>query len=412
MNLPFDEPLSAVEVPGDVAEALLAPDCVAVQGRPGGAPWSPATPGLRSLDGDALRALRAALSRGPGVLVVGPLDADAALAARLRALAEHLAAPLLADPLSGVRGPGAIGTADAILRGAPAALRPAWALCFGRVPVSKPLFRFVGGLDAVFQVDPHGRRDDPEHGGPTFLRSDPGALAGALLTTAPATDRAFADRWRRADVAASAVLDARTSDGPFLEGPLIRRIADLLPADAVVQAASSMPVREFDAFDASGTRVLASRGVSGIDGLVSTTYGVDAGHEGPTLGLLGDLATLHDVGGLAAVRRLGSDATLVVINNGGGAIFEHLPLAKTEAPVREYFVVEHQQSFGDLARAFGLVYAAPTTADEFAAALTSALNTPGAHLIEVAIDRDASLRWHRATWLEVERAVAAALTGA
>jgi 2-succinyl-5-enolpyruvyl-6-hydroxy-3-cyclohexene-1-carboxylate synthase len=411
VNLPFEEPLSAAPVDGDVPSSLLREHADAVFGRADGGPYAPWLPPSGEPSETALEALRGAFGRGPGLIVVGPLDASPALADAILALGERLAAAVIADPLSGLRGrPGAIATADAVLRAPSAArLRPAWALCFGRVPVSKPLLRFLGGLPGgtAFTVDPSGRRDDPEHAGPTVVRADPLALVERLLAGAlPEPDGALRDRWVEADRAASTALETAIADGGFLEGELVRRLLAALPAKGLLWAASSMPVREVEAFGGAAiARVLASRGVSGIDGLVSTTYGADAGSDGPTVGLLGDLATLHDVGGLAAVRRLGARATLVVINNGGGAIFEHLPLAGTDAPVAELFVAEHAQTFDGVAAAFGLRYARPADGDAFSAALAAALADDDAHLIEVPIDRARSLRWHRAAWAAAASAV-------
>ncbi len=417
VNLPFDEPLSPRLVEGDVPAALLeeAPD--AVFGRADGEAFSRSLPGRLVPSEPALLELREAMEAGAGLVVVGPMDASADFADALLRLASMLGVPLLADPLSGLRSrDGVIGSADAVLRGPTSErLRPRWVLSFGRVPVSKHLARFLGGLPggSVFHVDPTGRRDDPEHGGPCVLRADPLAVVEALLEAEPPRCSAgLAARWRAADRAASSSLRSSVAGAGFLEGAVVAELLSAVPSDGLLWVASSMPIRDVDAFATAGTpspRVLASRGVSGIDGLVSTTFGADAGHDGPTVGLLGDLATLHDIGGLAAVRRLDARATLVVLNNGGGGIFEHLPLAGTDAPMAEFFVAEHEQTFGALAAAFGLRYAQPTTASDLYNALVAAMHSEHAHLIEVPIDRAASLAWHQRAWRDATQAVDRAL---
>ena len=95
-----------------------------------------------------------------------------------------------------------------------------------------------------------------------------------------------------------------------------------------------MPIRDLEWFaepEAVAPRVLANRGANGIDGVVSTALGVAASMVAPrrggrrTIGLLGDLAFLHDVSGLVNLPAV--PCTFVVVDNGGGGIFSFLPQA-------------------------------------------------------------------------------------
>ena len=75
-------------------------------------------------------------------------------------------------------------------------------------------------------------------------------------------------------------------------------------------------------------RFLADRGANGIDGVVSSAAGAALGAGRPTWLLTGELALLHDVGGLLARAAAGVELQIVCLNNGGGGIFDFLPVAE------------------------------------------------------------------------------------
>lgn len=92
-----------------------------------------------------------------------------------------------------------------------------------------------------------------------------------------------------------------------------------------------MPIRDVEAYfpqSPKRLRFLANRGANGIDGVVSSALGAALASGRPTWLLTGELALLHDVGGLLAARRAGVEVRIVCLNNGGGAIFDFLPVAE------------------------------------------------------------------------------------
>ena len=96
-----------------------------------------------------------------------------------------------------------------------------------------------------------------------------------------------------------------------------------------------MPVRDVEAYFPSSPkriRFLANRGANGIDGVLASAAGAALATGAPTTVLIGEIALLHDIGGLLAARRAGIDLTVVCLNNGGGAIFDFLPVAEHADP--------------------------------------------------------------------------------
>ena len=119
------------------------------------------------------------------------------------------------------------------------------------------------------------------------------------------------------------------------EGGVLAGLEPELPDDALVWVSSSMPIRDVEAYfpqSAKRLRFLANRGANGIDGVVSSAMGAAIASGLPTWVLIGELALQHDAGGLLAARRSGVDLNIVCLNNGGGGIFDFLPVAEHADP--------------------------------------------------------------------------------
>jgi 2-succinyl-5-enolpyruvyl-6-hydroxy-3-cyclohexene-1-carboxylate synthase len=402
LNFSLREPL--------VLDAPLPAEEPGGGGRAGGRPWvtrprSPATAGAALIDG-----LRAQLDAHPrAVMVAGRSERDPGLGEALAGLADALALPLLADPLSGARrGPAAIAHYDALLRdtGFAAAHAPDLVLRFGDLPTSKPLRRWLHGLDALqIAFDAEAAWHDPAGRVGTIVTADPRVLGPKR----PRKDRGWLDGWRVADRAAARAI-ARTLDG-LSEPRVAAELGVRLPAGATLVAASSMPVRDVETFfpvrDAP-PRVLSNRGANGIDGTVSTAFGVAAAGHGPTVLLIGDVALAHDMGGLLAARRLGLPLVIVVVNNDGGGIFHFLPVEREGADFEEHVATPHGLDFAHAAMLYGLGYVRVADPAAFREALDGGLAAGTATIVEVRTDRAENVELHRRVW----EAVAGSVRGA
>ncbi len=391
--LVLDEPLPAEEPGGG--------------GRAGGRPWvtrprAQPTAGPALIDG-----LRAALDANPrAVMVAGRSERDPGLGEALAGLAEALALPLLAEPLSGARrGPAAIAHYDALLRdaGFAAAHAPDLVLRFGDLPTSKPLRQWLQGLDALqIAFDAEGAWQDPAGSVGTLVTADPRVLAQEM----PRKDRDWLDAWRGADHAAANAI-AQTL-GELSEPRVAAELGVRLPPDATLVVASSMPVRDIETFfparDAP-PRVLSNRGANGIDGTVSTAFGVAAAGTGPTVLLIGDVALAHDIGGLLAARRLGLPLVIVVLHNDGGGIFDFLPVAREGADFEQHVATPHGLDFAHAAELYGLGHARVTDPATFRDALDGALAAGTAEILEVRTDRAENVVLHRRVWEAVADSV-------
>ena len=153
---------------------------------------------------------------------------------------------------------------------------------------------------------------------------------------------------------------------------------------------------------------MAHRGTNGIDGVVSAAAGAAAGSGAPVVLLAGDLALLHDVGGLLGAARLGIDLTIVVPNNEGGGIFSFLPVA--EAVPREvferFFGTPHGSDLATLVTGLGARHRLAGDAEALGAALADATRAGGIDVIEVPVDAAANVAQHRLVEMSVREALA------
>ncbi len=246
---------------------------------------------------------------------------------------------------------------------------------------------------------------DPNRASAERIVADPSALLDAVVARGPARSQSFwLTAWLQAEAAARRGLD-RLLDSwaePF-EGRVARDLVAGLPSGATLVVGSSMPVRDVESFarPRTGVRFLANRGVNGIDGFVSTVLGAAAVTDhGPVVALCGDLTFLHDAGALLGAARRGVAATLVVLDNDGGGIFNFLPQAG--AGLADSFEILFGTPQGvdlaQLAAVHGIEPEHVTKADELMPAVERAIEAGGVRVVVVPTDRVDNVARHRQAW--------------
>jgi 2-succinyl-5-enolpyruvyl-6-hydroxy-3-cyclohexene-1-carboxylate synthase len=383
LNFPLREPL--------ILDAPLPED--PVPGRADGRPWV-----QRAASRAAASPAATPSASARGVIIAGRSERGASLGDAAARAADRLGWPLLADPLSGARhGPTAIATYDLLLREPGFAERaaPDLVIRVGDLPTSKPLRAWLASLPGVEQLslDSEAAWEDPAAVVSDVDAGDPATALDALAAGAPA-DPAWLAAWTEADAAAGTALSDDLG-GDILSEPLTVRLLGELGPEATLVVASSMPIRDAELYLPAGTRgrggarILSNRGANGIDGTVSTAFGVAAASNHPVVLLIGDVALAHDIGGLIAARQLGLDLTIVVLNNDGGGIFHILAVSGEADAFEEHVATPHGLDFAKAAALYGLQH----TRAQTAAQLADAIARPG--IVEVRTDRAENLDLHR-----------------
>jgi 2-succinyl-5-enolpyruvyl-6-hydroxy-3-cyclohexene-1-carboxylate synthase len=338
LNVAWRDPLGPEPRP----EEVTATSELALRGRTGDRPLTTvAAPPAPPPDPLIAAITERISSTERGLIVAGRMAHAGAEAARaIVALARAAGYPVLAEPTSQLR----LGTHDRdpvvwaydpVSRVKSPRLAPELVVRFGELPTCKPLRLWLAELEGAPQlvVDPDRGWNDPGRHAGAIIRAEPAALAHALgerLGTAE-RDSGWTRDWLGAAGAAEGAIEAELEglDGPTEPG-LHRALGAAYANGDLVYTASSMPIRDQEAFLPSletDARFLANRGANGIDGLVSSGIGAAVASARPTWIVTGDLGLFHDMNGLAAARGAEVPLRIVVINNGGGGIFDFLPQA-------------------------------------------------------------------------------------
>lgn len=361
VNVPLDEPL----VPGDR--------------------WTPeVTPGRPA---EHLRAaVQVTIPTGPRTVVVAGDDAGPPA----RVLAERAGWPLLAEPSSGSRtGENAIRTYRLLLGGELGDRVERVVVC-GHPTLSRPVSRLLSRAD-VQVVDTPARGVWHERPFPVDER----------LVVVPGVeqsdDPSWLEEWRTADRSVSRQLDALLAAEPDLTPHEVAgAVARAFEEGALLVVGASSPIRDLDLMVpryrvGARRKVLANRGLAGIDGTISTAIGAALARPDSTrsLALMGDVTFLHDSNGLViGPGEPVPDLTIVVVNDDGGSIFSMLEQgAATYAEQHDrLFGTPHGVDLASLCAATRTPHLRVTSLPELEQALASP--NGGIEVIEAVVRRD------------------------
>ena len=334
-----------------------------------------------------------------GVIIAGTDSYDPQIVLSLGAA---LGWPVFADPRSGARLPESkvvIAAMDSILRNQQFAEshQPEVILRLGAPLVSKVVNAWLASCQVpqvVLTTTP--TLIDPERITSMHLSGDVGEICNLIIDYSPnAVAGSWLGIWSDAEDKAQRAINETLSNEQFLSEPVVARaIYGLLPEGSNLFVSSSMPIRDLEWFAAprTGLKVLANRGVNGIDGVVSTAIGVALATKATTALLIGDIALLHDTNGLLNLGNRKIDLRIIVLDNRGGGIFSFLPQASALSTdtFEKVFGTPHDVDIEMLAKSHRIESETVENLDQ----LTEAIVQRGPYLIRVVTDRNENVRVH------------------
>lgn len=410
INVPARKPLEPAAEPSE-AERALSRRVDALLAEPPAPPVSShlAVPDRALADVAELlaRARRPLIVAGPASLCDG--DRQTALAA----LANRARVPLLAEVTSGLRlsqprPAGLIDHFDLLLKSDrfTGETAPDLIIQIGRAPVSRSWNSYVQGPARAAQLIVLANETwSDSTGRAQVMTGNVTDLCGRLdeMVEAGAGTGSWLDHWQRADGRARAVIDRLLAEetAQMSEAIACTRAIAAVPTGGVVVVGNSLPIRTIElcrAIDERSIDVLSQRGAAGIDGLIASAAGTASASGRPTMLLIGDVSFAHDLASLAVARTASAPLAICVIDNGGGRIFEQLPIAHSTGAAElmdRFFVTAPAIDFESAARTYGVACCPADVPAAIDSAVATALARPGPMIIPIATSAHGAIDFDR-----------------
>lgn len=425
LNIPFEKPLEPTNPSQEFTQAITTIQqaaLIALSGRPDHQPHLQTYPTSAAPDPHTIQALVDLIQNSKRPLILAGADPrGTTYREALRDLAQHIAAPIAAEPTSNIRywnerGPNVLAAADILFQSniynddPHPNNTPDLIIRTGRAPllwatqklVANPTFH-TNTTQVVINPDPE--LQDPDHLVSHHFTCDPNLLfqhALQLLKATPNTSQTTQSWLQKHQNSNAAILHTihhalektSQSTNQLTTPGFWHAIGHLVPESASLFVSNSMPIRDLDTFMGHANQSLNlyfNRGINGIDGILSTGLGI-AQTNPNTIIITGDVAFRHDLSSLLLARELNINATIIVLNNGGGAIFDYLPIARLEvcfkkensiqSALTSHFLTPSPIPISEIVpRSIELLE--PTTWPEFRTAFNTTLHAPGLQLIHV-----------------------------
>lgn len=315
--------------------------------------------GIENIETDHLEPITDSWASAESKLIIcGEATPNPALNNTMNQLAAMPGVVVLAEAISNLKGENIISEIDRLLMMGEKPPSPELLISFGGPVVSKRLKQWL-------QKQPHLKHyrisEDEDHID-TYQNLDatiigqPETILGLLASNPSKGNGEYSFKWNSMRKLSQENLNRHIENTPYSDFKAIAYILKNTPQKTVLHLGNSTPVRYAQLFDTSVfDAVYSNRGVSGIDGCVSTAAGFASQSKQTNLLIVGDLSLVYDSNGLWN-KNLKANFKIVVINNGGGGIFRLLPGPDKIEGFETYIETNHPVNIKMLAGAYGIEY--------------------------------------------------------
>jgi 2-succinyl-5-enolpyruvyl-6-hydroxy-3-cyclohexene-1-carboxylate synthase len=239
-----------------------------------------------------------------------------------------------------------------------AAYQPELLITFGGQVVSKMVKKFLKDHPPAghWHISPSGERMDTYFKLKKVIPAQPADVFETLLPLITEKPDDFVTVWQERKAKVVARKEQYLQQIPFSDLKVFNFLLTSLPARINLHLGNSTPVRYSQLFGSDPRfHYFSNRGVSGIDGQISTAAGTAYVSERLNVLITGDLGFFYDSNGLMN-KYLKPDFKIVVINNGGGGIFRFIDGPSTTEHLEAFFEARHNRKAEKIAEAFGVKY--------------------------------------------------------
>ncbi|GAB1448957.1 2-succinyl-5-enolpyruvyl-6-hydroxy-3-cyclohexene-1-carboxylic-acid synthase [Bacteroidota bacterium] len=337
------------------------------------------------------------------LIIVGQMPPDEGLSITLKRLQEQPDVAIIADVVSNQCHSATVPGFDALIQYADENrlkdLEPDFIFSLGGPLVSKALKNWLKQLKPLyhFRLGPEKTGINTYQNLTHFIRCKPKDFLNAVIaiTRKPAAAPEFyASVWKAYHEKTTTAQRNWFGKTGWCEPLAVNLILAQLGKNHSLQLANSGTVRyvSWMCGMSEGIEVYSNRGTSGIDGTVSTAIGAaSAKPEKTHVLIVGDLSLLYDRNAFW-IKELPHNLRIVVLNNGGGKIFEWIEGPTKHADYLEWFTTPHHRNLKNLSDDFGFAHYICSNPNELQHRLGSFLDAEaGFGLLELQFNNQANI---------------------
>ena len=343
-----------------------------------------------------------------GIIVVGGSYCKET-ARGIVSLAEQIHYPILADPLSSIRELGSsfasVDYYNQVIHHTKklSVLKPDVIVFLGGQIISKNILMWIKSLTDCEQilVNNKHRPIDPTLKISTVVMSEIGPFISEINKHVKKKNPTlYLSMWKQYSLCVKDTVENFFEEKEKLYEPMA--ISCLLPLlekkPFSIFLGSSLPVRYGDNFlfpKKVTAKFYGNRGVSGIDGNISTALGICAKNKAPLVAVIGDCTFLHDVGALALMGQKKIPLIIVVINNNGGGIFDFLPYSNQDGLIDTVISPPTDLDIGKIASSFRIPYWKGEFQGDYGKMIEHLLEEKTGGIIEIPSNRGENVLLHQ-----------------